>query len=336
MSDKTKIEWTDATWNPITGCSIVSAGCTNCYAMKLAGTRLKDHPTRIGLTSPSNAGPVWNGKVRFNESMLDQPLRWKRPRRIFVCAHGDLFHENVPDKWIDRVFAVMALAPRHNFQVLTKRPERMLEYFHTLEYRSHQIAKDLLNYLAEYPDIIGRHITDESYPFKDGQPDDEPRLYQMPLPNVWLGVSVEDQKSADTRIPELLATPAALRWISAEPLLGPVDLTEFAYKIDWVVAGGESGTVARPMNPKWVRELRDQCAAYGLPFLFKQWGNWSPMEDDVPEGFDPLEHQEHLFFNRAADPVEWPECVWHVGKKIAGRKLDGKIHDEFPEVQHDR
>jgi hypothetical protein len=123
---------------------------------------------------------------------------------------------------------------------------------------------------------------------------------------------------------------------NAEPLLGPVDLTGFAYKIDWIVAGGESGTVARPMNPKWVRELRDQSAAYGLPFLFKQWGNWSPMEDDVPEGFDPLEHQEHLFFNRTAAPVEWPECVWHVGKKIAGRKLDGKIHDEFPEVRHDR
>jgi len=129
MSDGTKIEWTDATWNPITGCSIVSPGCTNCYAMRLAGTRMKHHPTRIGLTVDSKAEPVWNGQVRFNEQALDHPLRWRRPRRIFVCAHGDLFHESVPDEWIDQVFAVMALAPQHTFQVLTKRAKRMREWF---------------------------------------------------------------------------------------------------------------------------------------------------------------------------------------------------------------
>ncbi len=128
MADRTKIEWTDATWNPITGCSVVSPGCTNCYAMKLAGGRLRGHPSRKGLTIPSKAGPVWTGEVRLNEEWLDQPLRWRKPRSIFVCAHGDLFNENVPDEWIDQVYGVMALCPQHTFQVLTKRPERMREY----------------------------------------------------------------------------------------------------------------------------------------------------------------------------------------------------------------
>lgn len=128
MSDGTNIEWTDATWNPITGCAVVSPGCTNCYAMKLAGTRLRHHPSRAGLTRDSKAGPVWTGEVRLNEQWLTQPLQWRRPRKIFVCAHGDLFAENVPDAWIDRVFAVMALCPQHTFQVLTKRSKRMREY----------------------------------------------------------------------------------------------------------------------------------------------------------------------------------------------------------------
>jgi protein gp37 len=128
MADSTKIEWTDATWNPITGCSVVSPGCTNCYAMRLAGTRLAHHESRAGLTRDTKAGPVWTGEVRFNEQWIDQPLRWRKPRLIFVCAHGDLFAEGVPDEWIDRVFAVMALAPQHTFQVLTKRSARMREY----------------------------------------------------------------------------------------------------------------------------------------------------------------------------------------------------------------
>ncbi len=128
MSDGTKIEWTDATWNPITGCSVVSPGCTNCYAMHLAGTRMKNHPSRIGLTDASKAGPVWNGALRFNQEWLEQPLRWRKPRMIFVCAHGDLFHESAPDAWIDQVFDVMARAPQHRFQVLTKRAQRMRDY----------------------------------------------------------------------------------------------------------------------------------------------------------------------------------------------------------------
>jgi len=128
MAGSSTIEWTDATWNPVTGCSVVSPGCINCYAMRLAGTRMRHHWSRQGLTNDSKAGPVWNGQVRFNEEWLDQPLRWRKPRRIFVAAHGDLFHEAVPDEWIDRCFAVMSLTPQHKHQVLTKRPDRMRDY----------------------------------------------------------------------------------------------------------------------------------------------------------------------------------------------------------------
>jgi len=210
MSDQTKIEWTDATWNPITGCSVVSPGCTNCYAMRLAGTRLQHHPSRAGLTRDSKAGPVWTGEVRLNAGWLDQPLRWRRPRRIFVCAHGDLFHETVPDDWIDRVFAVMALTPHHVFQVLTKRPERMRDYVSTR-------AGDFMLHLPDAARKAGATLEDCR----------AVRELRWPLPNVWLGVSVEDQQRADERIPILLDTPAAVRWVSAEPLLGPVDLSRW-------------------------------------------------------------------------------------------------------------
>ncbi|ANM12092.1 phage Gp37/Gp68 family protein [Rhizobium sp. N324] len=202
MSDGTKIEWTDATWNPITGCAIVSPGCTNCYAMKLAGTRLQHHPSRAGLTRDSKAGPVWTGEVRFNEQWLTQPLTWSRPRMIFVCAHGDLFAEGVPDEWIDKVFAVMALAPQHVFQVLTKRPERMREYL-TTPMRQYKISAAQLDLPEPVP---------------------SPGIWpHLPLPNVWLGVSVEDQKRADERLPILHEIPAALLWVSNEPSLGPID-----------------------------------------------------------------------------------------------------------------
>ncbi|MEY9098851.1 protein gp37 [Sinorhizobium fredii] len=351
MADGTKIEWTDATWNPVTGCAIVSPGCTNCYAMKLAGTRLKHHPSRKGLTKDSKAGPVWTGEVRFNREWLDQPLRWTKPRMIFVCAHGDLFAEGVPDEWIDQVFAVMALAPQHTFQVLTKRPERMRDYLtaRRLEYR-----------------LSATQIKPE-FPLPPQTPGRWPHL---PLPNVWLGVSVEDQKRADERIPLLLDTPAAVRWISAEPLLGPVDLMHvpairisqnitvvrnaltgldgcgnFGPKLDWVVAGGESGPDARPMHPDWARELRDQCAASGVPFLFKQWGNWADFSDIEPK---PTFPEERIFTTSGevvgvgvdygrkgmVDP-DWRErgAAWmgRCSKSYAGRLLDGVEHNGFPE-----
>ncbi len=310
MSDGTAIEWTEATWNPITGCSVTSPGCTNCYAMKLAGGRLRNHASRAGLTVSTKAGPVWTGETRFNEEWLDQPLRWKRPRMIFVCAHGDLFHESVPDEWIDRVFAVMALATQHTFQVLTKRSDRMRDYL-----SRRKSAKPVTTPLGD--GTLGEH------PFSDEL---------QPPKNIWLGVSVEDQARADQRIPDLLETPAAVRWLSCEPLLGPVDLTMLHHdgitnidalrgmhgvlqpmlaecdKIDWIVVGGESGPGARPMHPQWARSLREQCAAASVPFFFKQWGNHRPTSDS--------EHGEYMM---AAT------------KKEAGRKLDGVTHDAMPE-----
>lgn len=277
MADKSNIEWTDATWNPITGCSVVSPGCTNCYAMRLAGTRLAHHPSRAGLTTDSKSGPVWNGHVRLNEQWLDQPLRWRRPRRIFVCAHGDLFHPAVPDEWIDRVFAVMGECPQHTFQVLTKRAARMREYL-TARKSAPQIAVPITD------GLLAQH------PFNSEL---------QPPANIWLGVSAEDQPRADERIPHLLNTPAAVRFVSAEPLLGPLVLTATIWRaadgdlcqldalagelwasgfcdpdhtpsLDWVIVGGESGPGARPMHPQWARDLRDQCVAAGVPFFMKQ------------------------------------------------------------------
>jgi protein gp37 len=257
MADHSLIEWCDSTWNIITGCSVLSPGCRGCYAMKLAGTRLRNHPSRAGLTEPSAAGPVWNGQVRFNEQWLDQPQRWKRPREIFVCAHGDLFHENVPDDWIDQVFAVMGECPWHTFQVLTKRSARMRAYLSApgVHDRIEQVALRLLD--------AGK------IRFVDDDPG-------WPLSNVIMMVSAERQQEADERIPDLLATPAARRGVSLEPLLGPISLSMRTDRIElppglgWVITGGESGDRARPSHPDWFRSLRDQCAAAEVPFFLKQ------------------------------------------------------------------
>lgn len=293
MAEHSKIEWTDATWNPVTGCSIVSPGCTNCYAMRLAGTRLQHHASRAGLTQESKAGPVWTGEVRLNEQWLTQPLRWKRPRRIFVCAHGDLFHENVPDEWIDKVFAVMALAQRHQFQVLTKRASRMRQYMS-------RAADDRLNILSQAfaPGTMPMTAHEiDAWLDPDASPEHR-ALYRAaqvpwPLPNVWIGVSAEDQRRADERIPDLLATPAAGRFVSAEPLLGPVDLTryfhsplDFASDLHWIIVGGESGHGARPMHPAWARDLMRQCLDAGVPFFMKQMSgvrkaSMPPIPDDL-------------------------------------------------------
>lgn len=353
MAETTHIEWTDATWNIVTGCSVVSPGCTNCYAMKLAGTRLQHHPSRAGLTTPSKAGPVWNGQVRFNADWLTQPLHWTRPRMIFVAAHSDLFHEGVTDGQLDQIFEVMALAHWHTFQILTKRPERMRDYLAPL-----------------LPDGVSR--ARRTLNAGDGPTD--PRFVSWPLPNVWLGVSVEDQARANERVPILLDTPAVVRWISAEPLLGAVNLTRVRIgeptaqlgtphidalsgywrgledcpaahrKVDWVVAGGEGGPGARPMHPDWARQLRNQCADADVPFLFKQWGAWGP--DDGP----PADGPDRIFDGRApcakwtgdgwahasdgyAMPIERTDrgaWVYRLGKKATGRLLDGVQHDGFP------
>lgn len=355
MADNSSIEWTDATWNPITGCSVVSPGCTNCYAMRLAGTRLQHHPSRAGLTRDSKAGPAWTGEVRFNEQWLDQPLRWKRPRRVFTCAHGDLFHESVPDEWIDQVFAVMALAPQHTFQVLTKRAKRM---------RSYMTGGGALPWLRA-------RISDAAFKTNGVGSAFRAKEAPWPLPNVWLGVSAEDQQRADQRIPDLLATPAAVRWVSAEPLLGQIALGQIdpsegdtrrinattgevwypgcgsvssqtlsGPRIDWVVAGGESGPGARPMHPTWARSLRDQCAAGGVPFHFKQWGEHLTVYDrdaDDPDWrrCDTIRHQtpDGRWLNLAGGHGFHGDNVVRVdrvGKTKAGRLLDGREHNEAP------
>lgn len=358
MADHTHIEWTDATWNPITGCSVVSPGCTNCYAMKLAGTRLQHHPSRAGLTTDSKAGPVWTGEVRLNEQWLTQPLKWQKPRMIFVCAHGDLFHESVPDKWIDRVFASMALAHQHSLQVLTKRSARMRKYLADPR-RPYMIARRCLDLVIADPVAHGRLVKGECWPvISEGDPDDpsDVTLKTWPLPNVWLGVSVEDQKRANERIPDLLATPAAVRWISAEPLLGPVKLTRIPATegnitdaltgltfsnmglldehagLDWVIVGGESGPGARPMHPDWARSLRDQCAAARVPFLFKQWGEWSPHTRDIEDENGDIRTTPRGGENWMAHVPGGAFGMFRVGKGRAGRLLDGVEHNGFPEI----
>ena len=216
MSDKTHIQWTDATWNPVTGCTRVSEGCRHCYAERLTATRLAHQPkyaglavmhgaahkVREGIHEPASGGEArWTGEIRLHPDVLDQPLKWRKGRRIFVCDMSDLFHEKVPFEFIDRVFAVMALAPRHTFQILTKRPGRMAEYLNGDDGRWYH-----------WKDEAARINCDVVFAPK------------TPLPNVWLGTSIEDQATADERIPELLKCPAAVRFLSVEPLLGPVDL----------------------------------------------------------------------------------------------------------------
>lgn len=307
MSENSRIEWTEATWNPVTGCTKVSQGCKNCYA-KRDWARLAAMP-----------GTVYHGRafedVQCHPERLDIPLRWRKPRRVFVNSMSDLFHEDVPEEFIDRVFAVMVLSPQHTFQVLTKRPERMSAYMNA--------TMRLLKINARID--TGREIVDYG---------------GWPLPNIWLGVSVEDQTTADQRIPLLLQTPAAVRWISAEPLIGPLDLDrtggldgyyvggmiDFASctdnmdaipRIDWVVVGGESGPNARPMHPDWARSLRDQCITAGVPFFFKQWGNWLGAGQDGNPAHRPM------ILNCADFPLL-------TTKRAAGRQLDGRTWDEYP------
>lgn len=359
MADKTPIEWTDATWNPIVGCSVISPGCTNCYAMRTAArlermmpperrgkAQLPHHYT--ALTQPSKAGPVWTGRVNIApEHILTAPLHWGRPRRIFVNSMSDLFHESVPDEWIDRVFAVMALSPQHTFQVLTKRPERMRQYFDQFESSASARVRDIC-YRPE------RHFSPAADPTLGRVGKWPDRWPGWPLPNVWLGVSVEDQRRVDERVPILLDTPAAIRWVSAEPLLGPLDLRDVhdgidalrrrsGPTLDWVVAGGESGPNARPMHPDWARSLRDQCASAGVPFLFKQWGEWVSVLDRDRD--DPGWRADYPKHERIGNRVlnlaggsgfhgERVQIMQRVGKKAAGRLLDGVLHDAYPRGVH--
>jgi protein gp37 len=326
MSDKTLISWSDATWNVVTGCTRVSEGCLNCYIertppFRMAGRRF-DLPIIGGTTG-----------VQLHEDRLTIPLHWLKPRRVFVCSLADLFHEAVPDEFIARVWVAMAATPQHTYQVLSKRHARMRSL----------LASPHFQVLA------GRAAFDFM------QAHQRPVNWSWPLPNVWVGASVESQQWADIRIPALLDTPAAVRWLSCEPLLGPVDLKAWLDPsllcldscrglptgsrsqcsvacrqlggtmgmIDWVVTGGESGKDARPMDPTWARSLRDQCAAAGIAFHHKQNGEFAPRCTlalcSTPCSCNGAQRSH-------------PTDLRRVGKKAASRELDGVIHDNYPEV----
>lgn len=275
MGDNTKIQWTDASWPVINGCRRVSPGCGGptgvggCYAERLISTRLRHMPKYSGLAIYGANGPRWTGESRLWEPDLVKPLRWTRPRKIFVADMGDLFFEEVTDEEIAVVFGIMAACPQHTFQVLTKRAERMREWF--------QWAGRLNT--PELEDIVASRLKERPGSFRIDR-------LRWPLPNVWLGVSVEDQKYADARIPSLLATPAAVRFVSYEPALGPVDFRAFfapdyasseggqyAFDgIDQVIVGGESGNGARPFEVAWARSTVQQCKAAGVAAFVKQLG----------------------------------------------------------------
>ncbi len=224
---ETSIEWTDVTWNPVAGCSVMSAGCTNCYAMRMAA-RLEAMGVEkyTGLTRKSGGRPKWTGKINLDHAALATPHNWKKSRRVFVNSMSDLFHPDVPTTFIAEVWRVMADTPRHTYQILTKRPD---------------IMADVL--VSEGFDV---------------------------LPNVWLGTSVEDARVL-SRLDDLRRVPAAVRFVSYEPLIGSVASGDLS-GIHWAIVGGESGPNARPMNPEWVDEIFDQCTDADAAFFFKQWG----------------------------------------------------------------
>lgn len=324
MAD-TSIEWTDATWNPVRGCSRVSPGCDNCYAMRFAhrfsnpgsgtctrGEEYKAAGRYHGLTTIRRGKVDWSGRVRLVPEMLDAPLRWRKPRRIFVNSMSDLFHESLSDEAIAAVFGVMAAAPQHTFQVLTKRAKRMREWFEWFERgNGRQDSADVAITAALGVPELNAYVTRN-----DLDVDDEPSAWDeliedppdWPLRNVWLGVSAEDQERADERIPHLLETPAAVRFVSAEPLLGPVDFASFLPfeghpgGIDWLIVGGESGHGARLCDVAWIRDIVRQCRRAGVSCFVKQLGARPDFHDDV---------LPHTKFSRLLDRKggaieEWP------------------------------
>ncbi|MGE3889438.1 MAG: DUF5131 family protein [Vicinamibacterales bacterium] len=329
MSATTSIEWTDKTWNPVRGCSVISPGCVNCYAMKLAHRFSGPGKPYEGLTKLTKAGPQWTGQIRLVEEALAEPLRWRKPARIFVNSMSDLFHEGVPDEFIASVFGVMAASPWHTFQVLTKRPARMRNWFRWIEESAvskggaANAARGVRWHLWHHIDDLRVH--------------DPRQPWIWPLPNVWLGVSVENQQQADARIPLLLETPAAVRWISAEPLLERVELgppTDDSFRllwpfyytgtfnaeaadhappcperrrnlfpnVNWVVVGGESGPGARPFELAWARDLIAQCHATQTPVFVKQLGARPRTgQPNVVQDFSPFRDR------KGGDLTEWPE-----------------------------
>ena len=376
-SSNSPIEWTDASWNPVRGCSRVSEGCRHCYAERVAYRFSGTGKPYEGLVRLGKQGPVWTGVVRLIESALAEPLGWRVPKKIFVNSMSDLFHESLPDAAIDQVYAVMLLTPWHTHQVVTKRPERAARYLNdpTLYSRVLEAATKVRaarRWLKHGPckerlDNIGI-----------SNPATHPPRW------IWLLTSVENQATADERIPHLLRCPAAVRGASYEPALGPVDFSRWLLRpgdlrvgfacdecrsgsvavdedgccatcgadarsvpgLDWIIAGGESGPGARPPHPKWFQDARDQVkAAAGAAFFFKQWGAWQwgsaagrtgliVLSDGSTCATTKTACEEHA--RRIGGHEAWsrlsPNVMTNVGKKLAGRLLDGVEHSAFPQV----
>jgi len=376
----TAIEWTDETWNPVTGCTKVSPGCDHCYAERITE---RFH------------GPGSFEKVVLHPERLDMPLRWRKPRMVDVNSMSDLFHDDVPDEFIARAFEVMGAARQHTFQVLTKRPGRMASLLARWSTGEETYRR---------PDGI---IDVNALPIDAAKDAAEWGCGPWPLPNVWLGTSVESQNWADVRIPKLLETPAAVGFLSCEPLLGPIDLTRWVgacpscgtmrkperndehredelnwtlrnplrcvecgevcgfedwredplVGIDWLIVGGESGPGARPMHPDWARSLRDQCVAAGVPFFFKQWGEWAEASKGeathllarygvpkagggrnepacIPIADGTMDYPYGLRSGTNVDLVDRGHDGWvrmrRIGRTRAGRQLDERTWDEYP------
>lgn len=348
MADNTGISWTDATWNPMVGCSIKSPGCRLCYAMREAH-RMGENPKLLGkyqglTTIAANGRPVWNGVVRLHAPALIQPIRWARPRLIFVNSMSDLFHETVPWTDIDKVFAVVLLASQHTFQFLTKRSAEMRGYMNDPN-THHRVQTAAINFAAE-----------------NGLDAGPAMQVPWPPPNAHMGVSTERQPEANERVYDLVMTKAAVRWVSGEPLLSAIDYTRISLLgrvvplnwskrtlclnaltgrvvdersgevmqdgysvIDGIVVGGENderlgGTIATPLHPDWVLSILDQCETHGTGFHFKQWGSWLPLK----RGYLP-----HVRAQAAVDiGGDW--IAHYVGKKEAGHMLGGKAYQNWP------
>ena len=319
MGDNSAIEWTDATWNPVTGCSKVSPGCAHCYAETFALTRLKGKAGYTGLPwTPENAAT----NVALHEDRIEQPMRWRRPRRIFVNSLSDLFHPLVPDIFLSRLWQVMEQADHHTYQVLTKRPERMLAF------TARQLA-GRAQYAADFescPTEAMRH----SPAAREAR-----EAYVQPAEHIWLGTSIENDRYS-YRARTLALVPAAVRFLSCEPLLGPLPSLNLE-GIGWVIVGGESGPGARPMHSAWVRDIRDRCVAAGVPFLFKQWGAWqrgSEFRDDAMvmsrDGRLVAPEDVGRVFLRDDPATLGLEYIRRTTKHHAGRELDGRTWDEYP------
>ncbi len=310
MSDHSGISYVDASWPIVAGCEKLSAGCERCWAIPTSW-RLAHNPhpkvsaAVAGTVEKRTSGTLaWSGLVRCLNDRLQMPLRWRRGRRILVCSQADLFHDKVPDQFIADAFGVMAATPWHTYLVLTKRPKR---------------AQAMLTAgcMGGFEDAVAECLAQHS----DGD-------LRLPLRNVYIGATVEDQAAADSRVQAMadIARFGWSTWVSYEPAIGPVEWAPWMRFLSWAVAGGEAGRGARPVHPAWLRALRDACAAAGVPFNFKQWGEFCPWEQ-LQADSRALHAQgvEHVFADGAR--------VERFGKRTAGRLLDGLVHDSGPAAQ---